>query len=171
MWRIALVMTVVTALVLFFGGPLWQQHRARQDTQANKAALQEYAPVVRPAIRALLAYDYRDFDGAVARGRSFLTGPFAAEYTATMASLRTTALAEQVVVTVNDPSLSLDKRGRQRAEVRAYVYQERRSNRLAGVESTYCEVLVTLERVESGWKVARFAIQPNPRIVRVSPTK
>lgn len=168
-WWIALVLTTVVGLVLFFGWPHWVQYRNRQEAKADHAALQEYVVTVRPAIRALLAYDYRDFDGAVARGKSFLTEPLAAEYTATMASLRTTALAEQAVVTVDDPSVGLRQRGQQRAKVMVYVTQRRSTNSLAGVEITYYDIMVTLERVGSGWKVARYAIQPYPR-VHISPT-
>ncbi|MFD0596827.1 hypothetical protein ACFQZ4_35040 [Catellatospora coxensis] len=168
-FRIVLALAVVTGLVLFFGRPHWQQYQARQEKQARQAALAEYAPVVFPAIRALLGYDYRDFDGAVARGQSFLTGPFAAEYTAAMASLRTTALAEQTVVTADAHGVGVREHGRQQGRVLAYVTQRRTANGLAGVEITYCEVMVTLERVGSGWKVARFVVQPNPN-VRISPT-
>ncbi|GIG00868.1 hypothetical protein [Catellatospora citrea] len=169
MWaRIVLVPAVVVALVVFLGWPLLAQYQNRQEAQADQAALPEYAAVVRPAVRALMAYDYRDFDGAVARGQSFLTGDFAAEYARTMASLRPTVLAEQTVVTVADPSVGIRQRGRQRAELKAYVTQRRTSNRLAGVEITHSEVRITLERVGSGWKVARFVVTPNS--TAVSPT-
>ncbi|MFC7759628.1 hypothetical protein ACFQY4_17650 [Catellatospora bangladeshensis] len=166
--RIAMVLALVTPLALHLGWPYWEQYRSRQEAETNAAALQEYEAVVRPAVRALLAYDYRDFDGAVARGQAFLTGPFAAEYPAAMASLRTTAFVEQAVVTVDDPTLVINERGRHRSEVTAFVTQRRRSNRLAGVEIAYCRVLVTLERAGSGWKVARFVITPNST-VEISP--
>jgi Mce-associated membrane protein len=168
-FQIVLVFTVVTGLAVFFGWPHWQQYQAQQEKQARKAALAEYSPVVFPAIRALLGYDYRDFDGAVARGQSFLTGPFAAEYAATMASLRTTALAEQAVVTADAHGVGVREYGQQRARVLAYVTQRRTANGLTGVEITYCEVMVILERVGSEWKVAGFVVQPNPT-VRISPT-
>lgn len=167
--RIAVALALVTPCALYVGWPHWQEYRQRQEAQANAVALDEYAPAVFPAVSALLGYDYRDFDGAVARGQSFLTGPFAAEYTATMASMRGTVLAEQAVVTAKASGVSLSERGQRRAEVMAYVIQERRSNRLAGVEFTQCLVVINLERVGSSWKVARFVIQPNAR-VRVSPT-
>ncbi|MEU8007587.1 hypothetical protein AB0B66_41060 [Catellatospora sp. NPDC049111] len=164
-----LVSVVVTGLVAFFGWPHWVQYQARQEKQARQAAIAEYKPFVFPAIRALLGYDYRDFDGSVARGQSFLTGPFAAEYTAAMAALRPSALAEQAVVTAEARSVGLREYGQQRAEVLAYVTQRRMTNALAGVEITECEVVVALERVGSEWKVARFAVQPYPN-VHLSPT-
>lgn len=167
--RAALVFVVVTWLVWFFGWPHWQQYRARQDAQADRAAMAEYAPVARPAMTALLSYDYRDFDGAVLRGRSHLTGPFDAEWAAALATLRTTALAEQAVVTADVHRVSLRERGQHRSEVRAFVTRSRTTNRLAGVEITNCEVVVALERVGSAWKVAGFVIQPEPA-VRISPT-
>ncbi|WP_212844105.1 hypothetical protein [Catellatospora sp. IY07-71] len=166
--RIAMVLALVTPLALHLSRPYWEQYRGGQEAEARAAALRQYETVVRPAVRALLAYDYRDFDGAVAHGQAFLTGPFAAEYAAAMASLRTTAFAEQAVVTVDDPTLVLDERGQHRSEVMAYVTQRRRSNRLAGVEITYCRVLVTLKRAGSGWKVARFVVMPNST-VEISP--
>lgn len=159
---VALVLVVV--LLAAYGGYRWREN---ERAEAARVAAWQCLESSEPAIMALLSYDHRDFDGAVARGLSHTTGPYTAEYVAAMAALRPSVLAEQVVMTAQRSATVIHTPGLDRVVLRFYMYQYRST---AGGGSTQLHqlFLATFDRVGSGWRVS--ALSPLTGTLRSTPS-
>jgi Mce-associated membrane protein len=142
---------IAVALVLVIGGFLWYQQTRIEG--ADNAARDSLA-VAPAAAAAIFSYDYRTFDAGVANGRSFTTGTFAEDYAKTTAALKDTAIREQAVVSAQTSVGGVVDATPDRVEVLLYVNQYRRNVNISGEKVDQNRVVLTLTRVDGGWKVS-----------------
>jgi Mce-associated membrane protein len=145
---------IAVALILAVGGYLWYSSVRLKD--ADNAARESLA-VAPAAAAAIFSYDYRTFDASVANGRSFTTGSFTDEYAKTVAALKDTALSEQAVVSAQTTIGGVITAAPDRVDVLLYVNQYRRNANISGEKVDQNRVVLTLTKVDSGWKVSGAA--------------
>jgi Mce-associated membrane protein len=148
-----LVVAFTVAALLFGGlaGAAWYaQHRAQQRDNAARDSL----AAATTAAQAIFSYDYHTFDASVANGRSFVTGPFATEYTQTTSSLKDTATKEQAVVRAQVSAAGVIDATPDRVELLLYINQYRRNINIAGEKVDQNRVTLTMVRVGHDWRVS-----------------
>lgn len=145
---------IAVALVLAIAAFLWYDRIRIND--ADDAAREGLA-IAPAAAAAIFSYDYRTFDASVANGRSFTTGSFTGEYAQTTAALKDTAIKEQAVVAAQTSVGGVVSASPDRVEVLLYVNQYRRNVNISGEKVDQNRVVLTLTRVDGGWKVSGAA--------------
>ncbi|MBF9129627.1 hypothetical protein I0C86_11725 [Plantactinospora sp. S1510] len=150
--RLCLVFVVAIVLAIGVAGATGYAHHR---TGARDSAVRQALATAGPAAKAIFSYDYRSFDASVANGRAFVTGPFADEYAATTATLKSTAVSEQAVVLAEVSASGVVRADPERVELLVYLNQYRRNVNTEGEKVDQNRVVLELRRIGEDWKVFR----------------
>jgi Mce-associated membrane protein len=147
------VLVVLSGLAVLFTAGGWlgtgvSSHiadGARNDALASANA----------AAPALLSYDYRSFDTSVAKGRKYVTGPFAKQYASTTKGLKANAVKEHAVVSAQVSASGVVSATPKQVVVLLYVNQYRQNSNITGQKVDQNRVVMTMTLVGQTWKVSK----------------
>lgn len=143
----ALVVLALAAAVLVG----WWGHQLRRADDDARAAVEEATTHT----QQLLSYDSRSLDADLARGRSLVTGDFAAQYAKTAAELiGPTTRAQEITTIAVVVRAALVSAGPDRVETLLYVNQATTSKADPTPRPTTSQIRVTLDRVGDRWLIS-----------------
>src|SRR5687767_13823346 len=119
---VALVVAIALAIGAATAAWLTDRSADRRDTAVRHALSAATA-----AAQAIFSYDYRSFDTSVANGQSFVTGPFATEYSHTTSVLKPNAVTEKAVVRAAVSATGVVSARTDRVELLLFLNQYRRN--------------------------------------------
>jgi Mce-associated membrane protein len=149
--RGTIALAVAVLVVAVAVGALWLRTDEADRRSADARAATTAATT---AAQVIFSYDYRTFDAGVAKAKPYLTGDFAKEYEQTTASLKATAQQEQAVVQAQVSAASVVESTGDHVELLLYLNQYRRNTNISGEKVDQNRVVLTLVRVDGGWKVS-----------------
>jgi Mce-associated membrane protein len=153
--RHELVAAGLAVAILLGGGVVLAGTRAASATAGRHDQGQTCLGAATAAAQAIFSYDYSSFDASVAKGSSFTTGDFTAEYAQTTASLKPVAVQQQAVVRAEVSAAGVVDVQPGRVELLLYVNQYRRNTAITGEKVDQNRVVLTMVPDGSTCKVAK----------------